>query len=527
MPKPIKINLDNIGIKTKGKIHRNLGVDPLVKKSVERGEGEISKSGALTVRTGKYTGRSPNDRFIVDEPSIHDKINWGKTNVPISTEDYNTLYKELVEYLSQLPELFVFDGIVGADPKHSLKVRIINELASQNLAIRHLLRKPTPEELVSHYPEFTVLVAPGFKADPKRHHVNSEAFIIINFSQRMVLIGTSQYGGEIKKSLFTVMNFLLPLKDILPMHCSANVGNQGDTALFFGLSGTGKTSLSADPKRRLIGDDEHGWSPEGIFNFEDGCYAKCINLSQEHESQIYNSIKDGAVVENVIMHPETKEYDYSDASLTENTRAAYPVAYIPNAELSGRGNHPKTIIFLTADAFGVMPPIAKLSAEQAMYHFMSGYTSKLAGTERGITEPQAAFSSFFGEPFMPQKPMVYSTLLKKYTSKYGTNVFLINTGWSGGPYGVGERMAIKLTRAMITAALTGALDKVGYNRHPIFNLLMPKDCPDVPRDILDPVNTWDDKEAYQKQAKKLAELFKKNFVKFSDTPEAIKKSGPK
>jgi len=519
--------LSKLGINHNGRVHRNLDADELIQKAVDRGEGEISKVGALTVQTGQYTGRSPDDRFIVNEPSVYDEINWSKNNLSITPEQFDTLHAHIKNYMSKLEELFIFDGMVGADPKHSLEVCVVNELASQNLLIRQMLRRPTARELKNHEPGFTVLVAPGCKADPKEHGVNSEAFIVISFEKKLVLIGASLYGGEIKKSLFTVMNFLLPEAGILPMHCSANIGRDGNSALFFGLSGTGKTTLSADQNRKLIGDDEHGWSHDGIFNFEGGCYAKCINLKREHEPQIYDAIKHGAVVENVVMDPVTKEYDFSDTSLTENTRAAYPLEHIPDAEVSGIGGHPVAIIFLTADAFGVMPPIAKLSYEQAMYHFMSGYTSKLAGTERGITEPKAAFSAFFGEPFMPGKPMVYSELLRKYVKKYKTNVFLINTGWSGGPYGVGERMAIKLTRAMVTAALEGKLDKVKYEEHPVFNLMMPTECPDVPSEVLNPINTWEDKGAYQKQAEMLAQLFKKNFKKFIEAPEEVKSAGPR
>ncbi|MFA5134195.1 MAG: phosphoenolpyruvate carboxykinase (ATP) [Patescibacteria group bacterium] len=527
MSDKVRQHLLQLGITHTGALHRNLGVDELVQRAVDRGEGEISKVGALTIRTGKYTGRSPNDRYIVDEPSVHDKINWNKINIGITDAQYRKLFDHTARYLSERGDLFVFDGVVGADPRHSLKVRVINELASQNLLIHQLLRRPTEEELKDHEPGFTILVAPGCKADPAVQGIRSEAYIVINFKERVVLIGASMYGGEIKKSIFTVMNFLLPERGILPMHCSANVGKDGKTALFFGLSGTGKTSLSADPNRRLIGDDEHGWSYEGIFNFEAGCYAKCINLTHENEPQIFDAIKHGSVVENVVMHPESKELDFSDTSLTENTRAAYPLEHIPGAELSGIGKHPKAIVFLTADAFGVLPPIAKLNYEQAMYHFMSGYTSKLAGTERGITEPQATFSSFFGEPFMPAKPMVYSGLLRQYVKKYGTDVFLINTGWSGGPYGVGQRIKIQLTRAMVTAALDGKLKKVKYLEHPIFNLMMPATCPGVPSDMLNPVSTWADTAAYEAQARKLAGLFKENFRKFKGVPAAVRKAGPR
>ncbi len=399
----MKKQFEALSIKAKGKIHRNLGVDVLVKKAVKRGEGVISKTGALTVNTGKYTGRSPNDRFIVDTKAVHDEINWGKINIPISEENFDKLYKKIASYMSKLDELFVFDGYVGADNDHMLHVRVVNELASQNLFVRQLLRRPNEKDLKKHAPAFHVLAAPGCHADPAKDGTRSEAFIVLHLDKRIAIIGGSQYSGEMKKTLFSVMNYYLPKKGVFPMHCSANIGKSGDTALFFGLSGTGKTTLSADPNRRLIGDDEHGWSEKGVFNFEGGCYAKCINLKKEDEPQIWNAIKHGALVENVIMDAETKEYDFADDSLTENTRVGFPIEHIPGAEPSGCGGQPKTVIFLTADAFGVMPPVARLSEKQAMYHFMSGYTSKLAGTERGIKEPQAAFSAFFGEPFMPLK----------------------------------------------------------------------------------------------------------------------------
>ncbi|PIS42425.1 MAG: phosphoenolpyruvate carboxykinase (ATP) [Candidatus Kerfeldbacteria bacterium CG08_land_8_20_14_0_20_40_16] len=523
---PENHNLKTTNINSKSKVYWNLGVTELTNKAVERGEGEISKVGALTVTTGKYTGRSPQDRFIVDELSVHNQINWGKINIPLAIKDFDKLYRKITKHLSSAEELFVFNGLVGADPKHSLKVTIVNEFASQNLAIRQLLRKPKADQLKNHNPDFTILVAPNCHADPKIHHVNSEVFVVISFEKKVVLIGATKYIGEIKKSIFSIMNYLLPGQGVFPMHCSANMGKKGDTALFFGLSGTGKTSLSADPERKLIGDDEHGWSPDGVFNFEGGCYAKCINLSKEHEPQIYNAIKYGAVAENIILNPKTKEYDFNNSSLTENTRATFPIEFIPDAELTGVGSHPKTIIFLTADAFGVIPPIAKLTYEQAMYHFMSGYTSKLAGTERGIIEPKATFSSFFGEPFMPRKPMVYSNLLKNYIKKYGADVFLINTGWSGGPYVIGQRIPIKLTRIMVKNALNRNLDQVEYKRHPIFNLMMPVSCPDIPSEILDPINTWDDKKKYLKQAKMLSGLFKKNFEKFKEVPDAVRSAGP-
>jgi phosphoenolpyruvate carboxykinase (ATP) len=523
----VKEQLREFNIEAKGEVHRNLDVNTLLKKSVERKEGVISKTGSLTVTTGKYTGRSPNDRFIVDTPDVHDEIAWGKVNMPLSEEYFDKLYEKITKHMSGLDELFVFDGFAGADKKHTLHIRVVNEFSSQNLFIHQLLRRPNKEELESHDPKLTILAAPGCIADPESDGTNSEAFVVINLKKKVVIIGGTSYAGEIKKSIFSVMNYFLPKKGVLPMHCSANMGKDSQTALFFGLSGTGKTTLSADENRILIGDDEHGWSENGIFNFEGGCYAKCIDLSKENEPQIYNAIRDGALVENVVMDPKTLEYDFADNSLTENTRAAYPLEYIPNSEVSGVGGHPKTIIFLTADASGVMPPVAKLDPTQAMYHFMSGYTSKLAGTERGITEPVATFSSFFGEPFMPLKPMVYANLLKQYLEKYNSSVFLINTGWTGGPYGTGERISIKDTRKMVTAALNSDLDSVEYEHHEIFNLDIPKSCPDVESKILKPQNTWESLQAYEKKANELAALFQKNIEKFSDVTDEIKKSGPK
>ncbi|MEM2901095.1 MAG: phosphoenolpyruvate carboxykinase (ATP), partial [Thermoplasmata archaeon] len=404
---------------------------------------------------------------------------------------------------------------------------VINEFAWQNIFVQQLFIRPTEEELATHKPEFTVVCTPNMRAIPEIDSTKSEAAIMVNFDKKIVMIVASGYAGEMKKSIFTIMNYLLPKKGIFPMHCSANVGKDGETALFFGLSGTGKTTLSADPNRRIIGDDEHGWTPEGIFNFEGGCYAKCIKLRKENEPQIWEAIKFGAVLENVIVDPVTRKIDFDDASLTENTRAAYPVEYIPGAVIPGLGKHPKTVIFLTADAFGVMPPIAKLTKEQAMYHFLSGYTSKLAGTERGITEPQATFSTCFGAPFMPMRPIVYAKMLGECITKHNSNVFLINTGWSGGPYGVGKRISIKHTRAMVTAALDGKLDNVKYRKDEIFNLLVPEECPGVPPEVLNPRNTWKDPKEYDKAAKELAVRFVKNFAKFKDIPKEIIEAGPK
>ena len=522
----MKDYIESLGIIAPKAVYHNLSPAKLVEKALERGEGKLSETGALVVTTGKYTGRSPDDRFVVDVPSIHDKIDWGKVNVPISPEKFDAIYNRMMAYM-QGREVFVFDGFAGADPTYHLPVRVVNELASQNLFIHQLLIRPTEEELNAFVPGFTIIAAPGFKCVPKVDGVNSEAAIIVNFEKRMVIIAGSQYAGEIKKSVFSVMNYLLPLQGVFTMHCSANIGKEGDSALFFGLSGTGKTTLSADPNRMLIGDDEHGWSDQGIFNIEGGCYAKCINLSQENEPQIWNAIKFGAVVENVIMDEETRTFDFNDGSLTENTRVGYPVDYIPNCVIPSVGGHPKTVIFLTADAFGVLPPVSKLDKNMAKYHFVSGYTSKLAGTERGIKEPQTTFSTCFGAPFLPLHPSVYAEMLGKKIEELNVNVYLINTGWSGGPYGVGKRMSIKHTRAMVTAALNGDLEKAGFDLDPIFNVYIPKSCPNVPTEVLNPREVWADKAAYDKQAKDLAARFVENFKKYSDMPEEIIKAGPK
>lgn len=515
----IKEYLNSLGFKGVKNIYKNLAVSELVERAVLNGEGKLTSCGALNVNTGKYTGRSPEDRFIVDQRSIHNDINWGKINVPIGQENFDVIYKKLIEYF-QNKDLYIFDGFAGADKRYSMKVRFINELACQNLFVHQLFIRPTEEELINFSPEFTLICAPGFKADPVVDKINSEAFVIINFEQKMVIIGGTMYSGEMKKSIFSVLNYILPQKGVLPMHCSANIGPEGDTALFFGLSGTGKTTLSADPNRRLIGDDEHGWSDDGIFNFEGGCYAKCINLSKENEPQIWNAIKFGTMLENVVVD-KNGYVDYCDDRFTENTRAAYPVDYIPGAVLEGIGSRPKTILFLTADAFGVLPPISKLTKEQAMYHFMSGYTSKLAGTERGIKEPQATFSACFGAPFMPMNPSFYAKMLGDKIESADVDVYLVNTGWAGGPYGVGKRMKLSYTRAMVTAAINGELKYVEYVEHPIFKLMMPVTCQGVPSEILNPINTWENKDEYRKCALELANKFKENFSKFKDVPENI------
>ena len=522
----MKAYVESLGIIAPKAVYRNLTPAELTERAVARGEGSLSDTGALVVTTGKYTGRSPNDRFVVDTPSIHDDIDWGKVNVPISPERFEQIYGKMMAYL-QGREIFIFDGFAGADEQYHLPVRVVNELASQNMFIHQLLVRPTEEQLRDFVPGFTIIAAPGFKCIPERDGVNSEAAILVNFDKKMVLIAGSQYAGEIKKSIFSVMNYVLPKQGLFTMHCSANIGKDGDSALFFGLSGTGKTTLSADPNRKLIGDDEHAWSDKGIFNIEGGCYAKCINLSRENEPQIWNAIKFGALVENVVMDPETRTLDFDDGSLTENTRVGYPVTYIPDCVIPGVGGHPKTVVFLTADAFGVLPPISKLDKNQAMYHFVSGYTSKLAGTERGITEPVTTFSTCFGAPFLPLDPSVYAEMLGRNIDKHNVNVYLVNTGWCGHKAGDGKRMSLKYTRAMVTAALNGDLEKVAYETDPYFNVSVPTSCPGVPDEVLSPRKMWKDEAEYERTAKDLAARFVKNFQKYTHMPKNIVDAGPK
>jgi len=508
------------------KIHRNLSVEKLLEAATQKNEGMITSTGSLSVKTGKYTGRSPDDRFIVFDDLTHDKVHWAKVNKQIPTETFEKLSQKMKKFVDG-KELYIFDGFVGADPENRLPIRVINDHAWQSLFVHQLLIRPSATELESHEPEFTIICINDFEAIPEVDGTSSNAFILINLSKRLVLIGTTNYAGEIKKAIFSVMNFILPSKGVFPMHCSANIGKDGDTSLFFGLSGTGKTSLSADPQRMLIGDDEHGWSDKGIFNFEGGCYAKCINLKEKHEPQIWNAVKNGAVLENVVINKESLKPDFDDGSLTENTRAAYPLDYIPGAVIPSVGGNPKVIIFLTADAMGVLPPLAKLSKNAAMFHFMSGYTSKLAGTEIGVKEPKAVFSKCFGAPFMPRPASVYAEMLGEKISKHNTSVYLINTGWSGGPYGVGERIKIEYSRAMVTAALTGSLDIVKFSHNDIFNLDVPTECPNVPSEVLEPRNMWIDKDAYDLSAKKLAQMFVDNFKKFENISNEIRLAGPK
>ena len=517
--------LESLGLKNLGQVYWNLAVPQLIEHSIVRQEGILASNGALCVNTGKYTGRSPKDKFIVDEPSIHDEIDWNTVNVPIATEKFDLLYKRMLAYV-QGKNLYVFDGYVGADPNYQLSVRVINELASHNLFVHQMFLRPTAEELKTHHPDFTVISVPGFQGDPDIDGINSEAFIVLSFEKRLVLIGGTHYAGEMKKSVFSFMNYIMTKRNVLPMHCSANMDQDGNTALFFGLSGTGKTTLSADPIRHLIGDDEHGWSDLGTFNFEGGCYAKTIRLSKENEPQIWEAIRFGAMLENVVLDENTRVPDYDDGSLTENTRVAYPVEHIPDCVIPGIGGHPKTVIFLTADAFGVLPPIAKLTHHQAIYHFMSGYTSKVAGTERGITEPQATFSACFGQPFLPLSATIYGKMLYEKLVKFDATVYLVNTGWTGGPYGIGSRIKLPLTRAMISAALSGELDRVAFHHHPIFKILVPESVPGVDRDILDPQKTWSDPAAYEQQAKALAKRFGENFKQFHQAPLEILQAAP-
>jgi len=520
--------LDAHGIATTGSVHWNLTAAVLYEQALQRGEGMLAAEGPLVCRTGQHTGRSPNDKFFVKEPSSEAHIHWGKVNRPLAPEHFASLRADVVAHLGD-KDLFVQNLHAGADPAYRLPVRMVSEYAWHSLFVRNLFIVPTAGELAAHTPEWTVICAPTFKADPARHGTRSDCVIAVNIAAKEVIIGGTSYAGENKKSIFTVLNYVLPLKGVLPMHCSANIGTSGDTALFFGLSGTGKTTLSSDPDRGLIGDDEHGWSDRGVFNFEGGCYAKTIRLSAEAEPQIFRTTRRfGTVLENVAFDPTTRELDLDSAKYTENTRAAYPIEFIDNAVPGGQGGHPSTIVMLTADAFGVLPPIARLSPEAAMYHFLSGYTAKVAGTEKGVTEPSATFSTCFGAPFLPMNPNVYSKMLGEKIAAHKARVWLVNTGWTGGPYGVGSRMKIAYTRAMIRAALSGALDAAGYERHPIFNVDVPTSCPDVPAGVLNPRGTWADGAAYDAQARKLAQMFVDNFKTFAaDVDAAVVAAGPR
>ncbi len=519
--------LENHGIHNANSVHWNLSTPALVEEAVRRSEGHISHLGPLVVRTGHHTGRSPHDRFIVQEGESVDQVWWGKVNKPIAPVRFDRLYNKLLAFL-QGKDLFVQDCHAGADPHYRLPVRVITTHAWHSLFARNMFIQAPREELGNFVPEFTIINAPRFHADPETDGTRSECFIVINFEKKAVIIGGTSYAGENKKSIFSVLNYLLPQKGVLSMHCSANVGKQGDVALFFGLSGTGKTTLSADPNRALIGDDEHGWSDRGVFNFEGGCYAKVIKLSAEAEPEIYECTRRfGTVLENVAMDYASRRIDLDDDSLTENTRASYPLTHIPNIVPEGMAGHPANIVMLTADAFGVMPPIARLTPEQAMYHFISGYTAKLAGTERGVSEPQPAFSACFGAPFMALHPSVYGNLLKEKIARHQVACWLVNTGWTGGPYGVGSRLKISHTRAMVNAALEGRLAEVGYETDPVFGLSIPKRCPEVPAEVLNPRNTWRDQTAYDEKARELAQAFRRNFTEYADAvTREVQAAGP-
>jgi len=509
------ISLDSYGIKN-AKVNYQLTSKELHNETISKGQGKEANTGALAVNTGEFTGRSPLDRFIVKDEITKDKVWWGAINIPFSSEKFDALYNKVVHYLSE-KELYVRDSYACADENYKLNIRVVNEQPWMNMFAYNMFLRPTEAELENFDPEWLVINAPNFMANPEEDGTRQHNFAILNFERKIALIGGTGYTGEIKKGIFSALNFILPVdKNTMPMHCSANVGENGETAIFFGLSGTGKTTLSADPKRKLIGDDEHGWTSENtIFNFEGGCYAKVIDLSKEKEPDIYNAIKPGAILENVIMD-ENGEVDFENVSITQNTRVSYPIYHIDNIQVPSIGKNPKNIFFLTADAFGVLPPISKLTPGQAAYHFISGYTAKVAGTETGINEPLPSFSACFGAPFMPLHPTKYAEMLSKKMQEADVNVWLINTGWTGGPYGTGSRMKLKYTRAMITAVLDGKLDSVTYKQHPIFGLYVPQTCDNVPTEVLNPRTTWENKETYDKKATELAVSFKNNFKKFEE-----------
>ena len=517
-----------LGIYTHGQIHWNLSPEKLVEHSLQQNQGVLADSGALVIKTGKFTGRSPQDRFIVRDAKTEYTVDWGKINQPFRTENFDRLYSKMLDYVSE-KDLYVKDVAAGAHSRYQLKVRVITEYPWSAQFAHNMFLRLEKEQLESFSPDWTILCAPGFQADPRYDGTRQGNFAVINFTKQQIIIGGTGYTGEIKKGIFSVLNYLLPKEhDVLSMHCSANVGKAGDTAVFFGLSGTGKTTLSADQNRQLIGDDEHGWSEDGVFNFEGGCYAKCIDLTAAKEPEIFGAIKHGAILENISFLADTRKPDFASSAITQNTRVSYPIHHIKNALQPSQGGTPKNIFFLTCDAFGVLPPISKLAAGQAMYHFISGYTAKVAGTEAGITEPQTTFSACFGAPFLPLHPVKYANMLGKKMQENNVNVWLVNTGWTGGAYGVGERISLKYTRAMINAALEGHLDAVDYQEHEVFGLQMPTSCPNVPSELLNPRNTWLDKDAYDEKSNDLAQAFIHNFEQFADQADvAILAAAPK
>ncbi|MGQ9583060.1 MAG: phosphoenolpyruvate carboxykinase (ATP) [Thermoplasmatota archaeon] len=522
----LRSELEALGIRPPGRVRYNLPVPRLVELSLARGEGKLAGNGALVVLTGKYTGRSPRDRFIVDTPSVHDRIHWSDYNQPMERDRFNSILDRQLEHLRGR-ELFIVDAFLGADPAYRVAVRVVTELAWQSLFARQLLIKAGAEELCRHRPEVVVLSTPRLRAVPARDGTHSECVIALELERGIISVVASGYAGEIKKALFSYMNYILPEKGVFPMHCAANVGAGGDVALFFGLSGTGKTTLSSDPSRRIIGDDEHGWSERGVFNYEGGCYAKCIRLSPGTEPCIFNAIKFGAVVENAVLDEETRELRYGDDSITENTRAGYPLEHLPGAVSPAAAGHPKAIVFLTADAFGVLPPVAVLSREGAIYHFLSGYTSKLAGTERGVIVPRATFSACFGAPFMPRSPLFYAGQLNEWLKRYEVATYLVNTGWTGGPYGEGKRIPLEYTRTIVSSALGNGLRGVPCRRDPVFNLSVPEECEGVPGELLRPRELWRSGEAYDTMAVKLAWWFIENFRKFPGAPHRVAEAGPR
>lgn len=524
--RPSRHDLSQHGVRNLQTAYWNLGTAQLIEYSLQRHEGILASGGALVVRTGQFTGRSPKDKYVVRESSTETTVHWGSVNQPMSETAFDGLFDRALAFL-QGQDVFVQDCFGGADSSLTLPIRVITQRAWHCLFARQLFVRPDPLKTEEHIPEFTILFVPDFYADPEKDGTRSQTAIVINFKRRMVLIAGTEYAGEMKKSVFTILNHLMPFKGILPMHCSANVGDDGRVALFFGLSGTGKTTLSADPARRLIGDDEHGWSDRGVFNFEGGCYAKCIRLSKEKEPQIWNAIRFGTVLENVVVDPLLRLLDFDSDELTENTRAAYRVNFIDNAVIPGVGGHPSYVLFLTADAFGVLPPISRLTTEQAMYHFLSGYTAKVAGTERGLAkEPSATFSACFGEPFLTRHPQVYAKMLGEKLERHRVTCYLVNTGWVRGPYGVGERMNLSYTRAMVNAAIEGKLDDVPVEPHPVFRVLVPKSISGVPPEILDARGLWQDKAAYDRAAEELSARFRKNFEKFGHVAEEILEAAP-
>jgi len=526
--KPLTYPLSKQGIETEAKIYPNLGTAELVEHALARGEGKLAKDGPLVVETGRFTGRSVKDKFIVRDTTTEDTINWGAINQPMSPEHFANLKADFMAALKNQEELYVADLFGGSQPEYRVNVRVIAQMAWHSLFVRTLLVRPTVEELGEFTPEYTIINLPSFKADPERHGCRSDTVIAVNFTEKLILIGNTEYSGEMKKGVFGILNYLLPAQGVMPMHCSANIGQDGKTAIFFGLSGTGKTTLSADASRTLIGDDEHGWSDTAVFNFEGGCYAKMINLSAEGEPEIYATTKMfGTILENVAMDDSTREIDFNDTSKTENTRGAYPIDFIPNTSEKNLGPVPANLVMLTADAFGVLPPISRLTPDQAMYHFLSGYTAKVAGTEIGVTEPEATFSTCFGAAFMPRHPSVYGNLLKERIAKGGVACWLVNTGWTGGRYGTGSRMPIKATRALLNAALDGSLNNVEFRMDPNFGFEVPVAVPGVDSAILDPRSTWADKEDYDRTAQKLVQLFIDNFAQFEGyVDEGVRQAAP-